>query len=235
MNQTDVWHCQQAVFYSETAGDDAVAIAALKQLADTFYYSQWYKGMREAYEKAKHLIDTSQTPNEIPPLLRCRIYAGLADASIKDGQAEAAHHYLTLLRDTFPAYLVDDRLPLYADCGVHSLCLWEGLTLLGFGERTNQQNHYRQASMVFAKVEQFPPTLIIPERTRLEIITHQAATAVRLKNMEQFRASIEKGAEGIRALGSQKRRRELIDVYTQGVNVWPHESTVQNLAALLVS
>ncbi|MGH2505904.1 MAG: AfsR/SARP family transcriptional regulator [Ktedonobacteraceae bacterium] len=229
------WNCQQAVLYSEAAGDLNLTIAALKHSADMFYHAQCYADMLGSYEQAAHLMNTAPTLHEIPPLLRCRIYAGLADAYAKNGQVVAAEQSLTPLHDTFPAYLVDGQIPLYADCGVYSLYMWEGLVYLDFGKQTQQQNRYQQAGTVFAKAEQFSKPLIIPERIHLEIMTHQAATAIGLGNMEEFCTYVEKCAEGNRVIGSQRRRRELIEVYAQGVHAWPHEPAVQNLADVLVS
>lgn len=229
------WNSQQAVFYSEAAEDCNLTIAVLKQSADTFYHARCYADMLRSYQQAVHSINTASSSIEIPPLLRCRIYAGLADAYAKNGQIDEAQQSLQLLRDTFPAYLVNSHIPLYADCSVHSLYLWEGLTLLDSGKQTQQLHYYQQAQTVFTKAEQFPTPLAIPERTRLEIITHQAATAIGLGDMDQFREYIEKGANGNRVLGSRKRRRELIEVYTQGASVWPHEASVQDLADMLIN
>lgn len=230
-----VWNCQQAVSYSEAAGDLNLTIATLKESADTFYHAHCYADMLRSYEQAVHLINTAPFSNGIPPLLRCRIYAGLAGAYAKNGQVDAAQYNLKLLRDTFPAYLADSHIPLYANCSVHSLNLWEGSTLLDFGKLTQQPNYYQQAHTVFTKAEQFSLPLPIPERTRLEIITHQATIAIGLGNMEQFCEYIEKSADGNRVLSSQRRRRELIEVYAQGASVWPHEAAVQDLADMLVN
>ena len=226
----DEWYCREAVYYSEITNNRLLKVATLKQLADTCYYRSRYSDMLLTYERAWQYVTPTPGNDDISPLLRARICSGLAYACVKNGDAERAKGLLSQAQETFPqpVSVTNDYTPLYADCGVHSLYLWGGLT-----RRLLDQPE--EAEKTLARVEQLAAkNIFIPERTRVEIITHQAAVAIMQGNMEAFCSYFTATMEGITRISSEKRRQEAIGVYRQAQQEWPGEKCVSELAHLFI-
>lgn len=226
----DEWYSREAVFYSEITTNRLLKIGTLKQLADTCYYRENYGDMLLAYEKAWQYILTVPQTEKIPSLIHARVCSGLAYACVKNGDTERAKSLLSQAHEMLPqaTSVVDDQTPLYADCGVHSLYLWGGLT-----RRLLDQPE--EAGKTFALVEQLPlMNILVPERTHVEIITHQAATAIIQGEMEIFCSYLTATMDGIAHIKSEQRRQEAVHVYQQARQKWPDEKPVLQLADLFV-
>src|SRR5262249_5344126 len=146
------WSCKQAVEYSGLAENPNLSVAALKHLATKYHSAKYHLLTLQTYQEALPLLD------QVSPLLRSRIYLGLALSYAKCQQEQEAIHYLGLAQDTFPEYPEGDPGFLYADCGLSSLNHYGGLISLEF-------NQPKKAWEIFAGVEKLRSKTVVPERT----------------------------------------------------------------------
>jgi hypothetical protein len=116
-----------------------------------------------------------------------------------------------------------------------NLYMYEGFTRLALHEHYPDRRHNQEAGKAFANVSGASPSLVVPERTRLEAINCQILVALASGNLGEFCDLLEQGASGAKALGSEKRRQEAIDAYRQGRRQWPNEARVRDLADLFVN
>jgi hypothetical protein len=167
----------------------------------------------QAYQEAFRYI------NEISPLLRSRLYVQAATVLVQHQHEEDAKRYISLAYESFPTHPKDDMSYLFADYGRSSLSLWAGLTWL-------ELDNPKEAWETFAQVGGLQPTLIASERNRIEIINHQAETAIALGDQELFKAYLKEGLVGAKRLRSEKRRREVWDNYEQAKRTWHNDKGI---------
>jgi tetratricopeptide (TPR) repeat protein len=210
-------HNQQAVRYARESGDQTLLVAALMKYADTFYYTGSISSMLCAYQDALRSI------NLVPPLLQGRIHAGLADAYALLGEKQEAECSLGLVQMAFSEHRAGDQVMPYIGVSVFTCMMWQGLVRLDLKQP-------RAAWETFEQIKRFQQTSVIPERIGLEIINHQAKVALAMREMELFCDYVDRGGQGARALGSQKRWQEAYTIYGQGRKIWPHEARVEGLA-----
>lgn len=127
--------------------------------------------------------------------------------------------YPGLSQETLANTIKDDPASLYADFGFFSLVLWGGLTYLDLGTHSPQKGYYQQARDLFAQIEQPAHALVVPERTRVEITSHLATTAVKQENLESFLTYLESGITGANTLGSKLRRQEAVAAFREARQV----------------
>lgn len=213
------WSCKQAVEYSSLAEDHSLRIAALKHLATKYHSAKYYLLTLQTYQEALPFIDQAS------PLMRSRIYLGLALSFAKCQQEQEANHYLGLAQNTFPEYPEGDPSFIYADCGLSSLNHYGGLIALEF-------NQPKKAWEIFAGVEKLKSKTVVPERTIIEIINCQAEAAIAQKEMELASNHVQVGVAGALRLQSEKRFHDTYAVYQRMRKVWPREQKVKQLEDL---
>ncbi len=214
-------YSEQAFLYGQIAKDVNLQVSALKQLAGTFDYKKRPAKALEVYQQA------SQYTNNVSPLLRARIYAGLAGSYAQCAQRQAALTSLSLAHEYFPAKPEDDPNFLHADCGYFTLLLYDGLTHLDLNEP-------QEALKTFALVDGLSPKIPLPERVRLEFLNYQATAFLELRDLEQSSTYLEAAVKGALTLGSESRYNEALDVYQQMRIIWRHEPQVKALADMFV-
>lgn len=210
-------YCKQAVQYSQVANDQSLHVAALKGLADTFYYGNRPMEVLQTYQQAEQHI------KQTAPLLCARVFMGLAVAHAQYGDIlkQEALRYLGLAQATFPERPEDDPSFAYADFDRYQMILWEGLVRFHLGEAKN-------ALQAFALVDGTTKTAA-PTRILVEITNHKAKTAIALRDLELSTIFVEAGAKGARALGSQRRYNEAQEAFALMQIIWPHEKQVKDL------
>jgi len=221
-------HCLQAVKYCQIAKDPNLKAIALMHLGSTYYYSGKHEKTLQTHQEA--LSYSAQ----VSPLVRARIFIGLAEAHGYIGQKQEALGFLGQAHDIFSEDLKDDPSSLFADFGFFALLLWGGLTYLDLGEHYPNGRYYQQAWSTFSLIEEPATKIIIPERTRVEIVNHLAMTAVKTGNMEGFHTYLIEGVNGAKALQSDKRRQEAVANWKEARKEWPRESQILELADLLL-
>lgn len=214
-------YSEQAFLYGQISKDVNLQVSGLKQLACTFDYKKRPAKALEVYQQAL------QYTKNVSPLLRARIYAGLAGSYAQCGQRQEALSSLNLAHEHLPTKPEEDPSFLHADCGYFTLLLYDGLTHLHL-------NQPQEALKTFALVDGLKPKLPLPERVRLEFLNYQATALLELRELEQSSTYLEAAVKGALALGSESRYNEAFDVYQHMRLIWRHEPQVKALADLFV-
>ena len=222
-------YCKQAVEYAKVSENRTLHITALTHLGGTT------GEIGQPVEMLEKLLEAGQYLTEMSPLLRSKFYIELARAYSWNGKLQEALRSMGEARASLPEENAFVPIFLSGDSGLFHVILMEGQTHLGMGDHLASSNHYEQAGELFAQIETLPSTIVIPERIRVEIINQQALTAVKVQNLEQFCDYLEKSIHGAKALGSEKRRQEAIDIYWKARKIWPHEARVKELSDLFIS
>lgn len=214
-------HNKQAITYATLSDDINLEVAALVRQGDTYFHSASPVLELQMFQQAAQYI------HDVLPVQQANIYVGLAIAHAQCGQEQESLRYLGLANDAFPYNTQDTAIAPYAGLGPEIFLLWSGLTHL-------ELDHAQDAWNTFASIEQLQSKSPVPERVRLQIVNHQAETAISLRDLDLFCAYLEQGIKGAEALGSQKRRSEAFDIYRQALKVWPQEAKVRALRDLFV-
>jgi len=221
-------YCERAVHYSRLTHDRNLQASALIHLANTFYYGNHPVRALQTYREALPHI------NEVSPSLSGRVYVMLAESCARCKQKENAQRYIGLAHESFAKRPEDDGTLLYSDYALSSLYLWEGLTYVALGQHYPDGDYYHQAWDSFALVGGLQPRMVVSERNRIEIVIHQAATAIALGDQELFQTYLIEGVKGAKALGSEKRYLEALTTFEKAQLVWRNEQRVKELADLFV-
>ncbi len=215
---------QTAVQLSEIIQNPDLQASALISLA---YHNQDPTLSSQMYEKA--LI----SKDRVSPLLLSRLYVELSVVYAQMKQKQQALRYLCLAQETYPDNPENDSSFLYAEFSLPSLFMEIGRTYLALTQHYPEEQYSRQAWNTFSQVEK-QPTILVPERIRVETLNYQAKTAVALRNLDLLCKYLEQGACGAKSLSSEKRRREAIEIYREAKSIWPNEMRVKELADLLL-
>ncbi|MGB8346344.1 MAG: helix-turn-helix transcriptional regulator [Ktedonobacteraceae bacterium] len=212
---------EQAFQFGQLAENGNLQVAALKQLAITYDYKQRPGKALDVYQKAVPYLDKAS------PLLRAGISIRMAGTYAQCGQSKEALHFLSIAYDSFPDDPENDPSYLYADSGLYSLILWDGLIHLDLDQP-------KKAEKAFARVDGLSPKIEVPERVRVEFLTYQAETYLVLRELEQCCTYLEAAADASLELGSERRYNEAANAYQQIRHVWIHEPRVKALRDLFV-
>jgi tetratricopeptide (TPR) repeat protein len=213
------WCCHQAVEYADASNDRNLQAAALKHLATKYRDAHYPILTLRTYERAIPLLD------EVTPLLRSRIYLGLALAHADCGNNGDAVRYWDLAQETFPHDPQHDPAFQFADCRRSSLHHYGGLIHLALG-RPNE------AWDAFAETTGRPLEGDVPERTVIEITNCQAMAAIAQRDLDLAAATLESAALGAARLQSPMRYRESAAIYQTIARQWPNDRRVRRLAPL---
>lgn len=225
-------YCQRGVYWAEVAETPTLLVLALTNLGAKFRYENQPARSLQIYREALPFLCQAS------PLCQSSLYMKLAEAYAQLGQEREAEQSLDLAYQSFPARVEDDPAFPYADCDLPSLFLWDGMTHLALGKSQMRadatREHLKLAWQAFEPFGGHQPTRVISERNRLEILNRQAETAVYLHRQDLFTAYLMEAAVGARALGSEKRRKEAVNVYWKARAAWPRETRIRKLAELLI-
>jgi DNA-binding SARP family transcriptional activator len=223
-------YCLQAIQYGQVAENSNLRVAALMHLGNTYYYGKEPAKALATFQEALPFI------GDVSPLLGSCIHLRLAMASATCNQHQDTLRYIALAHQIFPEYPENDPGFLYAEYSQVNLSLGEGQAYLDLGVHVPESDYFEQAWNTFAKVGRHRSSTVISERNRIQIINCQAATAVKLGNLENFRTYLTRGVSGAKGLNSKKRLQEAIIVYKEARdNKWPQEPQVKELADLFLN
>ncbi|MBV9688853.1 MAG: hypothetical protein JO202_03980 [Ktedonobacteraceae bacterium] len=232
-------YCRRAARYGRESGDEALYVTALTYLACTLYLEQKPSEALRVYEQATKLISAPE--KRISPLLKNKVFIQTAAAYAQNGQVQEALRYLSKAREFLPEQAPQGLNDLSADWGIFSAFLHEGTTYEHLGKLTVQQGLskrprvlYTAAHTTLAQFEQLDTTIVVPERWRVEVLNHQAATAIALGDREMFQTYFQVAVQGAKELGSEKRKQEAIDNWKAARLRWPDEMVIKDLADLLL-
>lgn len=217
-------YAQQAVFYSQLTNDYNVQCDALRQEATIALVAKQPLKALMSYQKALPLL------NQVSPLLRSRMYLGLASAFARCNPVlykQEALRYLGMANEHFPDKPENDPWFLYmhSSGSLSVLHLYEALTYKDLGQP-------KDAWKSLIKVDGLNPKLPVTDSSRLEFLNLQSKTVAVLGNMEESCAYLEASVSGADATGYTVWREEAADVYQDLVKMWPHELQVRRLGRL---
>ncbi len=197
--------CEVAIEYSRLAQRPDFEVTALIQQAVALDY-------RKQYERSFHIYQQAVThADDISPLLRARVLAGLAGAYARNGQQEyEARTHLEQAREVMPARPETDPSYLYADSGPYTLPLWSGRVHF-------ELDQYEQAFSVFSQVETQTGT---PERIRTEFLNHMLETAIAQGDLDQSLWRLRQAGTAAVNLKSDRRQREVQEAGQMMLSIW---------------
>jgi transcriptional regulator with XRE-family HTH domain len=216
---TSLNHTQKALYYGQIAEDINLQVASLARKA-YIYFCLSRNGQRlQIYEEALQFCHTCS------PLLRGYIYAGLAETYADHQDKARAHEFLNLAHKHYPDRPEEDPTYIYTHFRWPTFYNFAGQVYLHL-------NQPEEAWEAFTAVDRLVPTS--EEPYRVELLVHQAATAVALGNLEQSCNLLMIAVRAARALGSRLRYNEICKVYVQMQTKWSHEPSVKALEELFI-
>lgn len=216
-------HAHQAIFYSQLSEDYNIQVDALRQEATIALVVKQPLKALTAYQKALPLLP------KVSPLLRSRMYLGLASAYARCGQKQEALRYLGLAQDHFPADAEQDPNILYMyNSGSRSvLHLYEALTY-------NDLQLHKDAEKALMSVNGLHPKMPVTESARIEFINLQAKTAATLGNMDESCMLLQTSVEAADKAGYTIWREEATEIFQYMAQLWPYELPVRRLGKLFI-
>ena len=226
-------YCRRSLHWARVADDPTLLVAVIATAGVTFHYTGQPTLALQMYQESYASLDQAS------PLAKGSLFMKQAEAYAQLGLRRDAERSLNCAYRVFPPHPAEDPASLYADCGAPSLCLWDGLTHLALSkaQANDERAAHRLARRAWDALELCGgarPPVVISERNYLEILNHQAETAIVLDDLELFLAFFPQVATRARAFSSRRRRKEAIVVYWQARQHWPHEERIKELAELFL-
>ena len=162
--------------------------------------------------------------------MQSAVYASLAKSYAESRRKEEALESLQRAHEAFSDSSAG-RLDLGTDYNIAHLLMDDGLVHYHLKQ-------YAEASAAFAQAvnpETLLPTIPIPsERTRVQIVNHQALVALKQpqKDREHIIHIWTAGIQGAKALRSEQRFNEAMTAYHMMQALWPDEPVIEDLEDL---
>lgn len=212
-------HVDQAIQAAHIAADANVSVASLIRKALVYRYinrslKRCPEQILEAYQEAMPYISFAS------PLLRGRLYTGLAEAYSELEQEYEAKHSLERAYALFPGEPKND--PAFSYTHFKLPQGFEAIMYLNL-------KRGKLAWEMLTKVDASIPMEVVPDRVELSI--DQARASLLLDDMNQSCKYLERAVTLATALGSHLRYHEAYCIYQQIQRKWPHEQQVKILAA----
>jgi tetratricopeptide (TPR) repeat protein len=161
---------------------------------------------------------------DVTPLLRGRIYSGLASAQAVLGQKQDALRHIGLAYEEFPERPENDRGFLYTYTTHYILHFNEACAYLDFKQP-------QQAWDALAQAATFVPNEVSPRG--LELQNYRVIISIAKGDMDQSCTHFEKMVASGLALNSDLHQNEAHTAYEKMQLKWPHEKRVSDLEDLL--
>ncbi|HEX7736760.1 MAG TPA: helix-turn-helix transcriptional regulator [Ktedonobacteraceae bacterium] len=208
---------QEALTYGELAGDASLQVGALIRQALVSFFLKRSRPCLQAYQSALQLA------SQASPLLRGRVYVGLAEAYSQREQEDEARRCLELGLEIFPQKSEDDPGYSYTHFTHTSISTYEGLMYLNL-------HQHAECEQALARIDRMISTDAVPNR--LELLVHQAMLAGSQGELEQTSALIKAALPMAQTLGSQLRSDQIYEVYESLLGKWGKEPVVKELREL---
>lgn len=214
-------YCHSALKYSNYVNNKNLQAAVLIRLSVAYDLDDAPLKALQTYQQAIPYI------KQISPMLRGRLYAGLAGKSANCGDTQQAARYLDLAHTNFPQSPEKDPYFPYVYVDPYQLLLWEGITRKHLGQ-------YEKALQVFETVGKLQPEPQLLERMRIEFLTYSSEAALNMRDLEKCCTYLQAAGEGAIALGHEHRLAEARLSYSRAKVVWPNEPFVKSLQDLFL-
>lgn len=222
-------YSKQAVEHAEYLADPTLHVLSLTHVGAAEGDVENFPAMIVAYEEAVRL----SSHELVSPTLRRKAFIALARAYARTGQTQQALRYHGEVKTLQPS--VSDQVPIYLqDSGLFFEGLKEAQMFGDLGKLEDGKSSYKRGWKAMEQAESLLPSLVVPERFRLEGLNQKALIALRLGHLDQFRDLFIQGLQGAKDLQSEKRRQEVVANWKEARKIWPHEPRVMDLADLLI-
>jgi tetratricopeptide (TPR) repeat protein len=209
---------REALLYAQVAHDVNLQVASLVGLANLGFHRKLSTYALWAYEQAIALFNECVTP-----LLKGRVYAGIAEVYAMRGQAQEAMQAVGLAYEHYPMKPEDDPAYSYLRASRYSLYV--------FGDAQSRlflkQPKEAEKALIAMQKETNDPE--IEPVTKLDLLYYQAETQVQQKELEASSTVLTEAAMLARNLGSRLYFNKLAVTYHDLRVQWPHESLVTAL------
>ncbi len=224
-------YAQQAVHYSEAAGNTVLHITSLRTQAAVFCYSNRWDQALQVGEQARYLLETSRTIS-ILPLLSSYIYAGVATYQAYKGHKDDAFLSLRKAHAMFFAPPSDGALPIWIDHSIGNLLDNDGLTHYHLGFYKQSIDSFSQIDAYHSQDSTIPASCRVAaliERTMAEVLRDDQP-----RDLERCIDLWTQGIQGAKALQSNRCFDDSIKAFTAMRAVWPKEQRVKELREHIV-
>jgi len=208
---------KQGLLYAQRANDPNLQVGALIRQQDVFLFRN-----RPA-QRLQTLLLATEHVKDISPLLRARIYSGLAEVYANLRQQQEALRYIGIARDTYQDNAENDPNYFYTHANQYMLYSDEGLTYLHLGKAW-------EAWQAFEHAKTFVPDTVNPRHA--EILCWQALATSKAGDLERSCAYIQKAIKLASILGSDMYYSEADKAFQHMQTRWSSETKVKELVDL---
>jgi hypothetical protein len=220
-------HLRMALKYAEIAGDPGLeASVLLGASASIVIHRDDPIGVEETHQRLLH------RESQLTPLQRARLHSQLAIQRAMQRQERESIRHLSLAETAYPASVQDDPSFARQDFGPGQFVLYRGLAQLALARAYPDRCYQMQAWETFDQVGPLAGQGGVAERVRVEIVNHQADTALEMRDLDSFVSHLQRGVAGARSLRSALRLHEATISWRRALQVWPTETRVSALAEL---
>jgi tetratricopeptide (TPR) repeat protein len=209
---------RQARLYSQLAQDPNLQVSALIRLAIKFDSEDRDGQTLETYQEAL----TLPTFSAVSPLLKGRVYIGLAGMYAYCQKPPTALSYLGQAKSIFPANPQSDPGYTFAMCDANSFALWEGLTL-------QYMNRYEEATAAFFRFGSLTPVPGLLETHRAENLNYATSLAIEQHDLNAACTYLSAAEDIAWNIHHEHLQTEVRDTLKSMRLIWPHERAVKEL------
>lgn len=219
-------HLRRAVHYAGIAGDVGLQASALLAAGGVaLFYRDDPSGAAESHQRLLRL------EARLTSLQRARLHSQLAIEMAARGDEHEAARHLGQAEGAFPLAATDDPAFARQDYSPGQFVLHRGLAHLSLARRLPAGRHREAASATFDEAQSLVGDAMA-DRIRVEIVNHQAATALEMRDLEAVVSHLDSGVQGARRLGSALRLHEATTTWRRAMAAWPNEPRVAALREL---
>lgn len=214
---------KQALLYAEQAEEANIQVTASIRLANFYFHRKQSLYSLRAYKQALPLI------NHATPLLRGRVYAGLAEVLAMRNQQQEALTYMGLAHEHYPEHPEFDPAYYYTHFSRY------GLFVFGEGQTRLSLNQPKEAQESFSYAEKNLLLLETEPLSHVDILYYQTASSVMLEVLEESYNQIQVAVTLAKKASSRLYYNKILAIYQEMQKKWPHERQVIELEELFQS
>ncbi|MGH2509733.1 MAG: hypothetical protein ACRDHZ_20325, partial [Ktedonobacteraceae bacterium] len=224
-------YAHQAVELARISGNHDLIAYALLMTGCAIYWTDQPHTMLQKNQEAALLLPEVASP------LQSYIQAKLALAYAHNNNFSEAQRAISKAHDLFSGDFSSAPCYVSADYSLSQLISLEGMTHLALGAKDVNQplTHYEHARDALSTIDHLSPGIAIAPRNCVEIINHRAQAAIGMGDLDETEHYLLSGMQGATALGSEKRRQEVIANWHAAKQRWPQEKKVLALGESMLS
>ena len=211
---------QQAFMYAKNAENIDLQASVLVRLGNLYFHRKQSLYSLRAYQQALPLLDN------VSPLLRGRVYAGLAEVFAMRNQEQEALSYIGLAHDYYPTQPEHDPAYPYTHISQYSLYVF------GEGQTRLYLNQPKEAQKTFTYVEKHLLTSEPDMLSRVDLLYYQTEASCMLGDLESSCAQVQAAVELAKNANSRLYYTKILATYQEMRKKWQHESKMNELEEL---